>query len=71
MQIMLSIYLNSSTCFYLSLDNGVTMTSKRRENTNLVSFICFSFLLILQVYLSPTETSSPHYFPKYLTALEE
>ena len=47
------------------------MTSKRRENTNLVSFICFSFLLILQVYLSPTETSSPHYFPKYLTALEE
>ena len=34
MQIMLSIYLNSSTCIYLSLDNGVTMTSKRRENKN-------------------------------------
>ena len=46
MQIMLSIYLNSSTCNYLSLDNGVTMTSKRRENINLVSFICFSFLVI-------------------------
>ena len=45
MQIMLSIYLNSSSCIYLSLDNGVTMTSKRRENKNLVSFICFSFLL--------------------------
>ena len=44
MQIMLSIYLNSSTCKYLSLDNGVTMTSKRRENINLVSFICLSFL---------------------------
>ena len=44
MQIMLSIYLNSSTCKYLSLDNGVTMTSKRREN--LVSFICLSFLVI-------------------------
>ena len=41
-QIMLSIYLNSSTCKYLSLDNGVTMTSKRRENINLVSFICLS-----------------------------
>ena len=40
---MLSIYLNSSTCKYLSLDNGVTMTSKRRENINLVSFICLSF----------------------------
>ena len=46
MQIMLSIYLNSSTCKYLSLDNGVTMTSKRRENINLVSFICLSFLVI-------------------------
>ena len=44
MQIMLSIHLNSSTCKYLSLDNGVTMTSKRRENINLVSFICLSFL---------------------------
>ena len=33
-QIMLSIYLNSSTCIYLSLDNGVAMTSKRRENKN-------------------------------------
>ena len=43
MQIMLSIYLNPSTCKYLSLDNGVTMTSKRRENINLVSFICLSF----------------------------
>ena len=32
MQIVLSIYLHSSTCIYLSLDNGVTMTSKRREN---------------------------------------
>ena len=41
MQIMLSIYLNSSTCIYLSLDNGVTMTSKRRENKNLVSFMFF------------------------------
>ena len=46
MQIMLSIYLNSSTCKYLSLDNGVTMTSKRRENINLVRFICLSFLVI-------------------------
>ena len=45
MQIMLSIYLNSNTCKYLSLDNGVTMTSKRRENINLVSFICLSFLV--------------------------
>ena len=45
MQIMLSIYLNSSTCKYLSLDNRVTMTSKRRENINLVSFICLSLLL--------------------------
>ena len=46
MQIMLSIYLNSSTCLYFSLDNGVTMTSKRRENKNLVSFMFFfpSFL---------------------------
>ena len=43
---MLSIQLNSSTCQYLSIDNGVTMTSKRRENTNLVSFICLSFLVI-------------------------
>ena len=46
MQIMLSIYLNSSTCKYLSLDNGVMMTSKRLENINLVSFICLSFLVI-------------------------
>ena len=29
---MLSIYLYPSTCKYLSLDNGVTMTSKRRWN---------------------------------------
>ena len=42
MQIMLSIY----TCIYLSLDNRGTMTSKRRENKNLVSFICSSFLII-------------------------
>ena len=41
MQVMLSMYLNSSTCIYLSLDNGVTMTSKRRENKNLVSFMFF------------------------------
>ena len=46
LNIMLSIYLNSSTCKYLSLDNGVMMTSKRRENINLVSFICLSFLVI-------------------------
>ena len=46
MQIMLSTYLNSSTRKYLSLVNGVTMTSKRRENINLVSFICLSFLVI-------------------------
>ena len=46
LNIVLSIYLNSSTCKYLSLDNGVTMTSKRRENINLVSFICLSFLVI-------------------------
>ena len=46
MQIMLSIYLNSSTCIYLSLDTGVAMTSKRGENKNLVRFICFSFLVI-------------------------
>ena len=38
--------LNPSTSKYLSLDNGVTMTSKRRENINLVSFICLSFLVI-------------------------
>ena len=44
MQIVLSIYLNSSTCKYLSLDNGATMTSKRRENINLVSFICPTFI---------------------------
>ena len=43
---MVPIYLDSSTCIYLSLDNGVTMTSKRRENKNLVSVICFSFLVI-------------------------
>ena len=49
MQIVLSIYLNPSTCKYLSLDNGVTMTSKRRENINLVSFICLSFLQRLPV----------------------
>ena len=41
MQTMLSIRLNSSTCIYLSLENGVTMTSKRRENKNLVSFMFF------------------------------
>ena len=41
MQIMLFIYLNSTTCIYLSLDNGVTMTSKRRGNKNLVSFMFF------------------------------
>ena len=40
MQIMLSIYLNSSTSIYLSLDNGVMMT---HENKNLVSFIMFFF----------------------------
>ena len=37
MQILLSIQLNSDNCIYLSLDNGVTMTSKRRENKNLAS----------------------------------
>ena len=37
LNIMLSIYLNSSTCKYLSLDNGVTMTSKRHENIKLTS----------------------------------
>ena len=51
MQIMLSIYLNSSTCKYLSLDNGVTMTSKRRENINPVSFICLSFVVIERTQL--------------------
>ena len=36
-QIMLSILnLNSSTSIYLSLDNGVTMTSKRRDNIKFV-----------------------------------
>ena len=49
MQIMLSIYLKSGTCIYLSLDSGVTMASKRRENINLVSFVCFSFLVISSV----------------------
>ena len=39
-------YLQVLECKYLSLDNGVTMTSKRRENINLVSFICLSFLVI-------------------------
>ena len=42
MKVMLSIYLNSSTCSYLSLDNGVTITSKPRENKNL-AVSCFSF----------------------------
>jgi len=46
MQIMLSIYLNSGTCIYLSLDNGVMMTSKGLENKNLVSFTCFSYQVI-------------------------
>ena len=39
MQVMLSIYLNSSTCIHLLLDNGVTMTSKPRENKNLPVFL--------------------------------
>ena len=47
MQVMLSIYLNSSTCIYLSLDNVVKMTLKRRENKNRVSFICFSFPAVI------------------------
>ena len=50
MQIMLSIYLNSSTYKYLSLDNGVTMTSERRENINLVSFICLSLLFVKYIF---------------------
>ena len=49
MQVMLSIYLNSSTCIYLLLDNGVTITSKHCENKNLVSFICFSFLPVISL----------------------
>ena len=45
MPIMLSIYLNSSTCIYLSLDNGITMTLESPESKkNLVSLICFSVL---------------------------
>ena len=39
-------YASNYTCIYLSLDNGVTMASKRRENKNLVNFICSSFLII-------------------------
>ena len=41
---MLSMYLNSSTCIYLSLavDNGVPMTSKRREKRQFhVCLSCF------------------------------
>ena len=45
MQIMLSIYLNSSTCKYLSLDNGATMTSKRREKKYKSSQFHLSFFL--------------------------
>ena len=36
---------HSSSSVYLSLDNVITMTSKRRESKSLVSFICFSFLI--------------------------
>ena len=43
MQIMPSIYLNCSTCIYFSLDNGVTMTSKRRENKKSSQFHMFFF----------------------------
>ena len=65
MQIMLSIYLNSSTCKYLSLDNGVTMTSKRRENINLVSFICLSFLLKNSKPLKKQEITLKNYLTMY------
>ena len=48
---MLLIYLNSSTCIYLSLgiDSGVTMTSKRREKSQFHMFFlprCKFFLSI-------------------------
>ena len=46
---MLSMFLNSSTCIYLSLaiDNGVTMTLKRREKSqfNMFSFPSYKFFL--------------------------
>ena len=42
---MLSIFLNSSTCIYLSLaiDDGITMTSKRREKSQFHRFFFPSF----------------------------
>ena len=44
---MLSTFLNSSTCIYLSLaiDDGVTMTSKRREKSQFHMFFFPSFKL--------------------------
>jgi len=44
---MLSMYLNSSTCIYLSLaiDNGVPMTSKRREKSQFHVFLSYLFLI--------------------------
>ena len=47
MQIMPSIYLNCSTCIYFSLDNGVTMTSKRRENKKSSQFHMFFFFPVI------------------------
>ena len=46
---MLSIFLNSSTCIYLSLviDNGVTMTSKRREKSQFDMFFVRSYKIFL------------------------
>ena len=42
---MFSIFLNFSTCIYLSLaiDDGVTMTSKRREKSQFHMFFFPSF----------------------------
>ena len=46
---MLSMYLNSSTCIYLSLaiDNGVTITSKRREKSQFDMFFFPSYKFFL------------------------
>ena len=53
---MLSIYLSSRTCIYLSLavDNGVPMTSKRREKSQfhvffflVMFFFCHSYFFLV------------------------
>ena len=43
-----------------SLDNGVSMTSKRRENKSLVSLLCFSLLIEKRIKLDQVDPSNPH-----------